>query len=322
MKAFFDELPRELQQRLKVIGVLAVILVVMLGVMHHVLMTKITVDATSADQAASPRQVHTAQTQIKQRLQRYVNQVTADKTASVYFYNLGPKSGSHAAKSASGAFYKSGNLAVSARAHVPTISASTYKLFMAGYLFSLEKSGNFAWNTTTRDGFKRMIVNSDNDFAENELDTFGLVGINQFIQNHGGYSPTFIQGQTSITTAASLGIFLRDLANAKSPFDQTQDRQYLLTLMQQQVYRTGIPAGASAAKAGTTVQDKVGFYADTNNDAGIVTLPNGQQYVLVIMTDGHQQSGLSGFPRIATITENIQKIAYGKQTTAKVKALY
>ena len=64
--------------------------------------------------------------------------------------------------------------------------------------------------------------------------------------------------------------------------------------------------------------NKVGWYADTNNDAGLVTLPNGQRYILVIMTHGHMQSGFSGFPRIAKITTHIQKMVYGKSATAKL----
>jgi len=88
--------------------------------------------------------------------------------------------------------------------------------------------------------------------------------------------------------------------------------------MGKQIYRTGIPTGVAQANSGTTVQDKVGFLDDTNNDAAIVTLPNGQKYVLVIMTNGHNQSGLSGFSRIAEIAKNVQKIVYGKNAGEKI----
>lgn len=88
--------------------------------------------------------------------------------------------------------------------------------------------------------------------------------------------------------------------------------------MGQQNYRTGIPTGAAEAKSGTTVQDKVGFLDDTNNDAAIVTLPNGQRYILVIMTNGHNQSNLSGFPRIAEIAKNVQNIVYGSDAGTKL----
>lgn len=90
--------------------------------------------------------------------------------------------------------------------------------------------------------------------------------------------------------------------------------------MGEQVYRTGIPTGVAAANKGTTVQDKVGFLNDTNNDAAIVTMPNGQRYILVIMTHGHGQSGFSGFPKIAKIAKKVQTIVYGANAGTKVES--
>lgn len=251
------------------------------------------------------------QTALKRRLQHYLNQQTADGTTSISFYNLAPKTGSVAAKSAANrSFYRQGALAVSANAHTPEISASTYKLFMAAYMLQLHHQGVLPWTPENRDGFERMIVHSDNDFAEDTLDTYGLEAVNAFIGAQKWYVPVFVAGNASQTTAYSLTLALKDLALQQAPFAHAADQQWLLRLMGKQVYRTGIPTGAAAATKGTTVTDKVGWYADTNNDAGIVTLPNGQRYILVVMTHGHQQSGFSGFPRIAKITTHIQKMVY------------
>ncbi|NLR08980.1 MULTISPECIES: serine hydrolase [Lactobacillaceae] len=270
----------------------------------------------STDKADSARQVTTQQIthqqrHVKHQLHSYLKKVTADGTTSVSFYNLGPVAGSPAAKSATARkFYKSGALATSANAHTPEISASTYKLYVAAYLFHLHATGQYTWTPTDEDGFQRMIVNSANDFAEDTIDTYGPVNLDDYLASQHYYSPTFVSGQAAVTTAYSLTLVLKDLAQQKGPFSHAADRQKLLSFMKQQVYRTGIPTGAAAAQKGTVVADKVGFLADTNNDAAIVTLPNGERYILVIMTHGHEQTGFSGFPRMAKITTHVQKLVY------------
>lgn len=310
----FRKLPHDIKIRVRLVGLLAVVLLLSLGFTGRALANHRLIQENT-DTAASPQKIKAVQKQVKNRLQRYADQITADKTASVYFYNLTP---THPTKGWSHQLYQPGKLAVSSNAHAPVVAASTYKLYMAGFLFSQAKAGNFVWNSTNENGFRHMIVNSENDFAESELDQFGLAPINSLVQQLGGYTPTFIEGQSATTTATSLGLTLRALANKQSPFQNTHNQQWLLKLMGQQIYRKGIPAGATAAQTGSKVADKVGFFADENNDAGIVTLPNGQRYILVVMTHGHQQSGLSGFPRIATITKQIQEIVYGSKTTNQV----
>ena len=80
--------------------------------------------------------------------------------------------------------------------------------------------------------------------------------------------------------------------------------------MENQVYRDGIPAAAEQVASGSTVQDKVGWIGSTDNDAGIVTTPKSDRYLLVIMTDnGNYQD----FSQIEKIASKIQTIVYGKQ---------
>lgn len=270
--------------------------------------------ATATRPTVTNRQITTRQQKLKHQLQAYADHVTADKTTSISFYNLSPLPGSAAAKHATTRrFYHQGDLAVNANAHTPEVSASTYKLFMAAYVLNLHHQGLLPWTPENQTGFEQMIVHSENDFAEDLLDRQGLPAVNAFIGAQHWYAPVFTAGIPSQTTAYSLNLALQDLALQKTPFAHQADRKWLLNLMGKQIYRTGIPAGAAQAKAGTTVADKVGWYADTNNDAGIVTLPNGQRYILVVMTHGHLQSGFSGFPRIAKITTHIQRLVYDSQ---------
>lgn len=286
---------------------------------HQALSAKTSLAEKTAAQPTT-KQVTAGQAQLKHRLQRYLDHETADGTTSISFYNLGPQNHTTAAKSATTRrFYHQGDLAVASNAHTPEISASTYKLFMAAYMLNLHHQGLLPWTPENQTGFEQMIVHSENDFAEDTLNTYGLESVNAFIGAQKWYVPVFVAGNASQTTAYSLTLALKDLALRQAPFNHRSDQKWLLSLMRKQVYRTGIPAGAAAANKGTTVADKVGWYADTNNDAGIVTLPNGQRYVLTVMTHGHLQSGFSGFPRIAKITTHIQKMVYDPNVVQNLK---
>lgn len=271
----------------------------------------------SADQGPSgptPQAIARRQDRLENQLQRYFETITTDGTTGVSFYSLGAKPHSVAAKNTTTAqLYQTGRLTAAANAHTPIDSASTYKLFVAGYLFSLHHQGRYPWTAANREGLTRMIVYSENDFAEDFMDTNGLAGLNQFAHQQQAFTPMFIAGETARTTTASLTLILRHLAQQKRPFNHAADRQWLLGLMHKQVYRHGIPAGAQAAKPGTRVADKVGFLGDTNNDAGIVTLPNGEQYILVVTTHGPQPDGETGFQHIAQITQHVQEMVYNPQ---------
>ncbi|GEO70005.1 serine hydrolase [Levilactobacillus acidifarinae] len=269
--------------------------------------------ATPTPPATTAQITHT-QRQIQHRLQRYITQQSNDGTTSISFYNLGAKAGTPAAQQANlRRLYAPGKLSAGVNAHTPAVAASTYKLFIAAYVFQQHHQTGAPWTNADTAGFEDMIINSGNDYADHTLDTNGLLAVDNFIGAQKWYTPVFNAGQTAETTAHSLNLALQALDRQQYPYNHAADRQWLLKLMRKQVYRTGIPAGAKAATPGTTVADKVGWYADTNNDAGIVTLPNGERYVLVIMTHGQQQTGFSGFPRIAKITKHIQHLVYGPQ---------
>lgn len=252
---------------------------------------------------------------IKTNLSNYLDSVTADGTASVSFYNLGSTTNSN---SETDQLYQKGSLQTESDAHTVRTAASTYKLYLAAYLMNQNQNGNFSWTSANEDGFSRMIVNSDNDFSEAQIGNYGASAISEFVKNQGWYHSVFVEGQETQTTSYSLQLLLENLAEGTGAFANQNDQAKLLKLMGKQIYRDGIPAGAAAADAGTTVQDKVGFLDDTNNDAAIVTLPNGQRYILVIMTDGHNQSELSGFPRIAKIAKKVQEIVYGPNAGKKI----
>lgn len=270
--------------------------------------------ASQADNASRSSQVVKQRQKIKSQLQTYLNKVTKDGTTSVSFYNLGAsKKATKKIKNA--AVYEKGSLTTeSSNAHTPEVAASTFKLFISAFLMNQKQKGQFSWTATNTNGFYQMIVNSDNTYADNELQSYGMATVNSFVKKQGWYNPVFQETKFATTTSHSLMLLLEKLSQAKGPFKNSSDQKKILALMRKQIYRTGIPAGAKAAESGTKVADKVGFLNDTNNDAGIVTLPNGERYILVVMTHGHGQSGFSGFPKIAKITKKVQTIVYGSDT--------
>ncbi|MQS75339.1 serine hydrolase [Lactobacillus halodurans] len=272
-------------------------------------------DSNSKKQSKTEQAIKKKQKIIKHNLTSYLNSVTEDGTASVSFYNLGAENSSN---SKTDQLYQKGDLQVESDAHTVRTAASTYKLYLTAFLMNQKLKGKFSWNTQNTDSFNRMIVNSENDFSEEQINKYGADTISKFVKSQGWYPSVFTEGQAAQTTSYSLQLLLEDLEEGTGAFQNSSDRSKILNLMGKQIYRTGIPTGAQEAKSGTTVQDKVGFLDDTNNDAGIVTLPNGQRYILVIMTNGHNQSNLSGFPRIAEIAKNVQEIVYGDNAGTKM----
>ncbi len=247
---------------------------------------------------------------IKSQLQKYLNSVTKDGTSEVAFYNLSPVKGSKAAKAAHPTIYSAGKLAVNSRGSHVTTSASTYKLYIAAYVLHLKQQHKWSWSKANTKGMRNMILISDNNYPVSILNRYGRSNINHWLASQGYYGNPFSRVRNTRTTANSLVKVLRDLQDGKRAFSNKSDRGKVLSLMGKQVYRRGIPTGAAQAMRGTKVQDKVGFLNDNNGDAGIVTMPNGQRYILAVLTWGHHQSGFSGYPRIAKITKNVQKIVY------------
>ena len=264
---------------------------------------------SSSDNSKVTKAVKKKRKIIKTNLTNYLNTVTDDGTASVSFYNLGNDDSN--SNSQYNQVYQEGSLEVESNASTVKTAASTYKLYLSAFLMGQKQAGNFSWTSDNNTGFTKMIVNSENDFAEEQINNYSADTISSYLKKQGYYGNVFQEGQAAQTTSYSLELLLRDLENGTGSFKNSSDQQKLLNLMGKQIYRTGIPTGVAQANSGTTVQD------DTNNDAASVTLPNGQKYVLVIMTDGHNQSGLSGFSRIAEIAKNVQEIVYGKNAGEK-----
>jgi beta-lactamase class A len=219
-------------------------------------------------------------------LQAYVRQISADSDTRVSVRQLGGNGWS-----------------AGARETEQTVSASTYKLFVALYVLREIAAGTITYNdevlgTTVRACLEKMIVNSDNACAEAFLAKYGATKINGVLWSLGFSRQTSLTSSDGLakTTTADLNKALQDLE--QGTIIKGEGRAFLLDLMGRQVYRQGVPAGSSGA-----VKDKVGFIQDYLNDAAIVSHPKGT-YVISIMTKGQS------WAKIAEITRQIESIMY------------
>lgn len=181
------------------------------------------------------------------------------------------------------------------------VTASTYKLFVAFSTLKRVDAGTYKWSDANIAGgrnlstcFDDMIVKSDNACAEALIKKIGANDLNADIRSLGLGSTAF-KSSNNVTTANDLANYLTQLEKGTMPI-KPESRDKLLGAMKRNVYRQGVPAGASGQ-----VADKVGFLWGLLHDATIVYSPKGT-YVLVVLTDG------STWANIADLTRKIEAL--------------
>jgi beta-lactamase class A len=180
-------------------------------------------------------------------------------------------------------------------------TASTYKLFVAYGTLKKVEAGEWHWTDATAGGrdmaacFDDMIVKSDNACAEALLKRYGYSELTRDIRALGLSGASGFTSAGPRSTAADLGLFMAMLESGQLPI-QPGSRDRFIGALKRNIYRQGIPAGASGA-----VANKVGFLEGLLHDAAIVYSPSGT-YVLVVMTDGAKWSN------IAELTKQIEQL--------------
>lgn len=181
-------------------------------------------------------------------------------------------------------------------------SASTYKLYVAKWLFTQMSAGKIHWedpmlDTNVSTCFDRMTIASTNPCAEEWLRQVGRGNMNNFVYGLGFSGGTsFTNPIATHTTPNDLRKYMLGLQNGSLVGGAYRDR--LLHSLISHPYRKGIPTGSQG-----TVYDKVGFLWDYVHDAAIVYHPRGT-YVMVVMTKGQS------YARIAEITRQVERIMY------------
>lgn len=178
-------------------------------------------------------------------------------------------------------------------------TASTYKLFVAYGALKRVEASQWHWTDQISGGrdltkcLDDMIVKSDNPCGETMLSKIGYATLTKELQAVGLPDSSFTKDYPK-TTAKDLTTFVGALQAGQ--LLNPSSTATLLSAMKRNIYRQGIPAGATG-----TVADKVGFLDGLLHDAAIVYSPTGT-YVLSIMTDG------SSWGTIAELTRQIQAL--------------
>ncbi len=178
-------------------------------------------------------------------------------------------------------------------------TASTYKLFVAYGALKRVESGSWHWTDVISGGrnltkcLDDMIVKSDNPCGEAMLAKIGYKTLTNELAAIGLKKSTFTKDVPE-TTAGDLTAFVGALQSGQ--LLNQSNTATLLAAMKRNIYRQGIPAGASGQTA-----DKVGFLDGLLHDAAIVYSPTGT-YVLSVMSDG------SSWGTIAELTRQIEKL--------------
>ncbi len=182
------------------------------------------------------------------------------------------------------------------------VSGSTYKLYVALYLFKEMDEGGRDWSTPILDTdtttcFDRMTIPSTNPCAEEWLRQFGRSNVNSYLYSRGfSTATTFTNPEAAHTSALDLTTYMIGLEQGTLMSSAHRDR--LLYSLSHHPYRYGIPTGSKGQ-----VWDKVGFVFDYVNDTAIVHHPKGT-YVMTIMTEGQS------YAAIAAMTRDIERIMY------------
>ncbi len=181
------------------------------------------------------------------------------------------------------------------------VSGSTYKLYVALYLFKEMDEGKRDWgtpilDTDTNTCFDRMTIASTNPCADEWLRQFGRDNINNYLYGRGFSRATVFGSEAAQTSALDLTTYMIGLEQGTLLSGAHRDR--LLYSLSHHPYRYGIPTGSKGQ-----VWDKVGFLWDYINDAAIVHHPRGT-YVMTIMTKGQS------YAAIAAMTREIERIMY------------
>jgi beta-lactamase class A len=88
-------------------------------------------------------------------------------------------------------------------------------------------------------------------------------------------------GLNNTTTARDLGVIFSAIAEGRAASPEACNE--MIAILERQEFNEGIPAGLPA---GVRVAHKTGWITGIRHDGGIVTLPEGRRFVLVVLTRG------------------------------------
>jgi len=145
--------------------------------------------------------------------------------------------------------------------------------------------------TSWRDLIYRMVTESSNLATNILIDQLGAKNIMATLKSAGAEGvqvlrgvediPAYEKGMNNTVTADGLATFFAALATEK--FGNKYDTGEMLNVLSDQRHRDIIPGRLPNT---VTVAHKTGWITGINHDSGIVILPDGRKYVLVLLSQG------------------------------------
>lgn len=159
---------------------------------------------------------------------------------------------------------------------------------------------------TIRDLIDDMITMSSNLATNILIEKAGATDVTQTMRSYGADSilvlrgvediKAYEQGLSNRTTTYDEAVIYRKLARGEAVSKEASGR--MIEILQQQHFNEMIPA---QLPADVKVAHKTGWITGVNHDSGIVRLPDGQQYVLVLLSKNaeNREAVLSAFADIS-----------------------
>lgn len=196
---------------------------------------------------------------------------------------------------------KSTNELIEVNADATFTSASLYKLYVAYAVLTEVDKGNVALDTvmdqstneTVDDYLTDAITWSGNDTAIALADKLGWDTIENFIQENGFTGTTFntaeengnlVRGDLQTTPENVLDLLNRLMEGTLVSETSTD---YFMSLLGDQQLDYALDTGLSDT---VDFAHKTGVLDDVSHDAGIITDTNGQEYIVVVMSDGWEHA--------------------------------
>jgi beta-lactamase class A len=149
-------------------------------------------------------------------------------------------------------------------------------------------------DSTVEELVRRMIVRSSNLATNLVIELIGAPNVMRLMEQIGANDIQVLRGveddkayhagMSNTTTAYDLMLIFRALAEKRVISAPASDK--MLEILLAQEHNDGIPAGLPP---GTRVAHKTGSITEISHDAGLVLEPDGERYVLVVLTRGFKK---------------------------------
>jgi len=114
----------------------------------------------------------------------------------------------------------------------------------------------------------------------------------------------YAAGLNNTTTARDLGVIFGAIADGRAA--SAESCREMMAILERQEFNEGIPAGLPPD---VKVAHKTGWITGIRHDGGIVSLPDGRRYVLVVLT-----RGLDDVPAADSLIVDVSRLVYDAVT--------